>query len=85
MLWTPPGSRDPRVLADQVADQLRGYGARPWQVALTTPLVVDAVIEADRTPAQAEGVDDGPDTHADAGADAGADTAHDTEAAEPTG
>ncbi len=54
VLWTPPGSRDPRVLADQVAEQLRGYGARPWQVALTNELIVEAIIEGDRPPTEPE-------------------------------
>ncbi len=67
VLWSPPASRDPRVLADQVAEQLRGYGARPWQVALTTELLVDAIIGADRPPPDEE--HDGADTGTDSGTD----------------
>ncbi|MEZ5091931.1 ribonuclease D [Nocardioides sp.] len=50
VLWAPPGSRDPRVLADRVADQLRGYGARPWQIELTTEALAGAIIDADAQP-----------------------------------
>lgn len=46
-LWTPPRTRDPEALAAAVADQLRGYGARPWQVELTTPLLVAAILHGD--------------------------------------
>jgi ribonuclease D len=47
-LWAPPATRDPGDLLDRVVDQLTGMGARAWQVALTAPLVVTAVLEADR-------------------------------------
>ncbi|MEJ7832139.1 MAG: HRDC domain-containing protein, partial [Nocardioides sp.] len=46
-LWTPPHTRDPGDLLDSVVDQLSGYGARRWQVALSAPLIVTAIIEAD--------------------------------------
>jgi len=46
-LWTPPRTRDPEALAAAVAEQLRGYGARPWQVELTTPLLVAAILHGD--------------------------------------
>ncbi len=66
VLWTPPGSRDPRVLADKVREQLLGYGARPWQVALTTELIVEAIIQADQPPAEAP-ADAEPDAPGEAG------------------
>lgn len=49
-LWTPPRSRDPEALAPLVAEQLSGYGARPWQIELTTPLLVDAIVAAETEP-----------------------------------
>ncbi len=49
-LWAPPATRDPGDLLDGVVDQLTGLGARPWQVALTAPMIVDAVLQADRRP-----------------------------------
>ena len=49
-LWTPPKSRDPETLAPAVAEQLAGYGARPWQIELTTPVLVDAILAADEVP-----------------------------------
>ncbi|MEO5850917.1 MAG: ribonuclease D [Nocardioides sp.] len=50
VLWTPPAPREPEALADAVGVQLRGYGARQWQVDLTTPAIVEAVIAADTEP-----------------------------------
>ena len=49
-LWTPPRSRDAATLAPAVAEQLAGYGARPWQIELTTPVLVDAIIAAEVEP-----------------------------------
>ncbi|GAA4698174.1 ribonuclease D [Nocardioides conyzicola] len=49
-LWTPPSSRDPEKLAAAVADQLAGYGARPWQIDLAGPVLVDAILTADVEP-----------------------------------
>ncbi|HEY6819402.1 MAG TPA: HRDC domain-containing protein, partial [Mycobacterium sp.] len=49
-LWTPPKSRDPETLSPAVAEQLAGYGARPWQVELATPVLVDAILTADEVP-----------------------------------
>ncbi len=49
-LWTPPRTREPGDLLDQVADLLAGYGARGWQIALTAPLLTTAILEADRSP-----------------------------------
>lgn len=37
--WEPPGTVD----AGSVAAALAGYGARPWQVGLVTPVLVDAL------------------------------------------
>ncbi|GAB7006879.1 ribonuclease D [Nocardioides sp. AN3] len=55
-LWTPPATRDPGELIDQVTAQLAAYGARGWQIALTAPLLTTAILDAD--------------ADADAGADA---------------
>ena len=47
LLWTPPKTRDPEALAAAVAEQLSGYGARPWQVELTGPVLVAAILDAE--------------------------------------
>ncbi|WP_101523629.1 HRDC domain-containing protein [Nocardioides houyundeii] len=47
-MWAPPATRDEQELADQLAEQLRSYGARPWQVELVTPPLVDAVLVGDQ-------------------------------------
>lgn len=57
-LWTPPSTRKPDALAKAVADQLAGYGARPWQVELTAPIIVDAILTADVEPEAAPAVDE---------------------------
>ena len=49
-LWTPPRTRDPEALAAAVAEQLAGYGARPWQAKLAGPVLVDAILTADVEP-----------------------------------
>jgi ribonuclease D len=41
VMWTPPAPE-----ADAVAAQLTSYGARPWQVELVTPVLVDAIVRA---------------------------------------
>ncbi|MEU7546495.1 ribonuclease D [Streptomyces sparsogenes] len=39
LCWEPPGE----VTADSVAAVLHGYGARPWQIELTTPILMTAL------------------------------------------
>ncbi|MFG2994241.1 HRDC domain-containing protein [Streptomyces sp. NPDC048257] len=39
LCWEPPQ----RLTADAVAEVLAGYGARPWQVELVTPALVEAL------------------------------------------
>ncbi|MCW2816305.1 MAG: 3-5 exonuclease [Nocardioides sp.] len=51
-LWSPPATRDPGDLLDRVVDQLTSMGARPWQVALTAPVIATAVLQADDQAAQ---------------------------------
>ncbi|MDT9593938.1 HRDC domain-containing protein [Nocardioides zeae] len=51
VLWTPPVERAPQPLAAGVAERLRDLGARPWQVDIVTPIVVEAVLAADVEPA----------------------------------
>ena len=46
-LWTPPRTREPGTLLDEVAAQLAAYGARSWQIGLTAPVLTRAVLEAD--------------------------------------
>ena len=53
-LWTPPGTRDAEALESAVADQLRGYGARPWQIELAAPVLVAAILDADTAAAEPE-------------------------------
>jgi ribonuclease D len=48
LLWAPPATRDAEALAAAVDAQLAGYGARPWQRALATPVLVEAILAADR-------------------------------------
>lgn len=54
VMWTPPATRDPGTLLDQVIAQLASYGARGWQIALTAPLLTDAVLAAEAQPAGVE-------------------------------
>ena len=46
-MWTPPATREPAELVEQMADQLASYGARPWQVELTAALLAGAVLAGD--------------------------------------
>ncbi|MBZ5734424.1 HRDC domain-containing protein [Nocardioides sp. TRM66260-LWL] len=57
LLWTPPAVREPQALAAAVAAQLADLGARPWQVELTTPLLVEAIVQGDVEPEPADGTD----------------------------
>ncbi len=57
VLWTPPATREPEQLAEAVDQRLQEYGARPWQRALTVPLLVETILAADQPeppPAEAE-------------------------------
>ena len=47
VLWTPPRTRDPGELLDQLAGQLAALGARSWQIMLTAPLITQAILQAD--------------------------------------
>jgi ribonuclease D len=51
-LWAPPSTRDADALALAVADQLAGYGARPWQIEIAGPIIVAAVLEAEKPAAE---------------------------------
>jgi ribonuclease D len=46
-LWTPPLTREPGELIDQVTAMLSAYGARGWQIALTAPLLTTAILGAE--------------------------------------
>jgi ribonuclease D len=50
LLWSPPRTRQPEALLAAIGDQLASYGARPWQVELTAPLLRDAVLAGDVEP-----------------------------------
>lgn len=63
LLWTPPRTREGEALAAAVAEQLAGYGARPWQVEIGTPLLVEAILVGDVEPDPEPAADDvTPDT-----------------------
>jgi ribonuclease D len=47
VMWTPPDARDPGTLLDGIIAMLSSYGARGWQIALTAPLLADAVLGAE--------------------------------------
>lgn len=47
VLWTPPATREPGALADAVRKALADHGARPWQIALTEPLLTEAILDAE--------------------------------------
>jgi ribonuclease D len=47
VLWTPPATREPGELLDQVTGQLSRLGARGWQIALTAPLLTSAILDAE--------------------------------------
>jgi ribonuclease D len=38
LMWEPPAAD-----ADEIAERLRAYGARPWQIELTTPVFLAAI------------------------------------------
>lgn len=46
-LWTPPVTREPGELLDEVVTQLAALGARSWQTALVGPVLVRAILQAD--------------------------------------
>ena len=61
-LWTPPSTRDPEALGPAVAEQLAGYGARPWQIEIAGPIITDAIIAGEVEPedqSDADGSSDG--------------------------
>lgn len=47
LAWEPPSTREPAVLAAQVREQLRGYGARAWQLDLVSGALTGAILLAD--------------------------------------
>jgi len=47
-MWAPPRTREPGILLDGVTALLDGYGARGWQIALTAPLLTDAIVAAEQ-------------------------------------
>ncbi|MBZ5737595.1 ribonuclease D [Nocardioides mangrovi] len=53
VLWTPPATREPAALATAVGAQLTALTARPWQVDLAGPVIVDAILTADAEAAAA--------------------------------
>jgi ribonuclease D len=50
VLWTPPSSREEDTLLRAVPQALSQLGARPWQIELVTPLLVDAIIKGEAEP-----------------------------------
>ena len=60
VLWTPPVTRDADELAIEVPEALAALGARPWQIELTTGLLVRAIIEGDVEPPVVEPIPEQP-------------------------
>ena len=52
VLWTPPAARDAATLEVDVPAALAVLGARPWQIELTTPVIVRAIVEGEVEPPQ---------------------------------
>jgi ribonuclease D len=48
VLWEPPATREPDALATEVEAALHRLGARAWQVELVAPVLVRAILEAER-------------------------------------
>ncbi|TQL67175.1 ribonuclease D [Nocardioides albertanoniae] len=46
-MWAPPKTREPGALLDDIIERLAGLGARGWQIALTAPLLTDAILHAE--------------------------------------
>jgi len=51
VLWTPPTPRDEAELATAVPEALAALGARRWQIELTGPVLVRAILQAEVEPA----------------------------------
>ncbi|GAA3686404.1 ribonuclease D [Nocardioides ginsengisoli] len=47
VMWSPPRTRDAVELLEAVIDQLRGLGARSWQIGLTAPALSRAILDAE--------------------------------------
>lgn len=47
VLWTPPETREPETLQQEVGDALAALSARAWQIELTAPLLTAAILAAD--------------------------------------
>lgn len=47
LLWQPPHTRDVPELRVEIGAQLRGYGAREWQIELTSEPLVAAILAGD--------------------------------------
>ncbi len=50
VLWAPPATREDGALEEAVAEQLRGYGARAWQIDLSLSAIVAAIHAGDAAP-----------------------------------
>ncbi|WP_370288962.1 ribonuclease D [Nocardioides sp.] len=73
LMWSPPAPREPVELLEAVIDQLRGLGARGWQIGLTAAALTQAVLDAEaqtapragsRASSAAQGVGDSPEGEA---------------------
>lgn len=72
-LWTPPETRDPSELTAALHDQLADLGAREWQIGLVSPLLREAIIQADAEPPE-QAQPDGDEGDEGDGADSGEST-----------
>jgi ribonuclease D len=85
VMWTPPRTRDPVALLEALIDQLRGLGARSWQVGLTAPALAQAVLDADAAMAKAAQAAQSPEGEAERGADLPAEESDGESDGEPEG
>ncbi len=65
VLWSPPETREPGDLLDEIVGMLHGFGARGWQIALVAPVLVSAIVEADAVAAEKAQQPDQPESEAD--------------------
>jgi ribonuclease D len=53
LMWKPPVPEDDGDVAQAVADELRRLGARAWQIAITAPILTDAILDPGPVPVPA--------------------------------
>jgi ribonuclease D len=84
VMWAPPRTRDPVQLLDAVIDRLTELGSRGWQIGLTAPALVRAVLDADADRAAQEAAAS-PEASGDDGAPEPPEPAESPESSESSG